>query len=82
MCMDAKINFDDNAVYRQEEVFKLRDWAQEDKRDVEAAKSGINYIGLTGSIGCLGGWVLLVFRIKHPLVCVHFVKTLKAFSSP
>ncbi len=54
--MDAKINFDDNAEYRQEETFKLRDWAQEDKRDVEAAKAGVNYIGLTGSIGCLGGY--------------------------
>ncbi len=56
VCMDAKINFDDNAEYRQEETFKLRDWAQEDKRDVEAAKAGVNYIGLTGSIGCLGGY--------------------------
>ncbi len=56
VCMDAKINFDDNAQYRQEEIFKLRDWAQEDKRDVEAARAGINYIGLTGSIGCLGGY--------------------------
>lgn len=53
VCLDAKINFDDNAEYRQEEVFKFRDWEQEDKRDVDAAKAGINYIGLTGSIGCL-----------------------------
>ena len=54
VCLDAKINFDDNAEYRQSGVFRLRDWAQEDKRDVDAAKAGINYIGLTGSIGCLG----------------------------
>ena len=53
-CMDAKINFDDNAEYRQKEIFSMRDWAQEDPRDVEAARAGINYIGLTGSIGCLG----------------------------
>ena len=52
--MDAKINFDDNAEYRQRKVFSLRDWSQEDPRDVEAAKSGITYIGLDGSIGCLG----------------------------
>ena len=52
--MDAKINFDDNSEYRQKEVFGLRDWSQEDPRDVEAAKSGITYIGLDGSIGCLG----------------------------
>ena len=55
-CMDAKINFDDNAEYRQKEVFRLRDWSQEDPRDVEAVNAGINYIGLTGSIGCLGEW--------------------------
>jgi succinyl-CoA synthetase beta subunit len=53
LCMDAKINFDDNSEYRQKEVFSLRDWSQEDSRDVEAAKSGITYIGLDGSIGCL-----------------------------
>ena len=52
--MDAKINFDDNAEYRQKDVFALRDWTQEDHRDIEAARSGINYIGLDGSIGCLG----------------------------
>jgi len=51
--MDAKVNFDDNAEYRQKQVFQLRDWSQEDPRDVEAASAGINYIGLTGSIGCL-----------------------------
>ena len=50
------MNFDDNAEYRQKQVFQLRDWLQEDPRDVEAANAGINYIGLTGSIGCLGRW--------------------------
>ena len=54
MCMDAKINFDDNADYRQKDVFHLRDWSQEDPRDAEAAQAGINYIGLDGSIGCMG----------------------------
>ena len=54
LCMDAKINFDDNSEYRQKEVFAMRDWTQEDPRDMEAAKSGITYIGLDGSIGCLG----------------------------
>ncbi len=54
MCMDAKINFDDNADYRQKDVFQLRDWSQEDPRDAHAAQAGINYIGLDGSIGCMG----------------------------
>ena len=54
VCMDAKINFDDNAEYRQKELFQQRDWLQEDPRDVAAANAGINYIGLGGTIGCLG----------------------------
>lgn len=54
MCMDAKINFDSNAAYRQGEVFALQDWTQEDPRDRQAAKADLNYIGLDGTIGCLG----------------------------
>jgi len=52
-CMDAKISFDDNAAYRQKEIFKLRDWSQEDERDHKAAEADLNYIALDGSIGCL-----------------------------
>jgi succinyl-CoA synthetase beta subunit len=52
-CMDCKMNFDDNAQYRQKELFALKDWAQEDERDVLAAQADLNYIGLDGSIGCL-----------------------------
>jgi succinyl-CoA synthetase beta subunit len=50
---DAKINFDDNAEFRQKEVHTLRDRTQEDAREVEAAKYDLNYIGLTGNIGCM-----------------------------
>lgn len=53
LCMDCKMNFDDNAAFRQTEVFAQRDWAQEDERDVRASKANLNYIGLDGSIGCL-----------------------------
>ena len=53
LCMDCKINFDDNARYRHEDIFEMRDWAQEDERDVRAANAELNYIGLDGSIGCL-----------------------------
>ncbi|KAF9987220.1 Succinate--CoA ligase [ADP-forming] subunit beta, mitochondrial [Modicella reniformis] len=53
ICMDAKINFDDNAEFRQSEVHALRDVSQEDPREVAAAKYNLNYIGLDGSIGCL-----------------------------
>lgn len=50
---DGKINFDDNAEFRQGAVFKLRDRSQEDWREVEAAKHDLNYIGLSGNIGCM-----------------------------
>uniref|UniRef100_A0A8C5CQK5 Succinate--CoA ligase [ADP-forming] subunit beta, mitochondrial n=1 Tax=Gadus morhua TaxID=8049 RepID=A0A8C5CQK5_GADMO len=53
MCMDAKINFDSNAAYRQKRVFDMQDWTQEDPRDRQAAKADLNYIGLDGTIGCL-----------------------------
>jgi succinyl-CoA synthetase beta subunit len=51
--MDAKINFDDNADFRQKDVFAFRDHSQEDPREVRAAAYNLNYIGLDGSIGCL-----------------------------
>ncbi|CAN6462065.1 unnamed protein product [Victoria cruziana] len=50
---DAKLNFDDNAAFRQKEIFSLRDPSQEDPREVDAAKSDLNYIGLDGEIGCM-----------------------------
>ncbi|TPX41920.1 hypothetical protein SeLEV6574_g05859 [Synchytrium endobioticum] len=53
VCMDAKFGFDDNADFRQSDIFNLRDHSQEDPREVAAAKYGLNYIGLDGSIGCL-----------------------------
>uniref|UniRef100_A0A224XNB4 Succinate--CoA ligase [ADP-forming] subunit beta, mitochondrial n=1 Tax=Panstrongylus lignarius TaxID=156445 RepID=A0A224XNB4_9HEMI len=52
-CLDAKFRFDDNAEFRQKELFDLRDWSQEDPKEVEAAKSNLNYIALDGDIGCL-----------------------------
>jgi len=53
LCCDAKLNFDDNAAFRQKEVFAYRDFSQEDPREVEAGKYDLNYIGLDGNIGCL-----------------------------
>eukprot|EP00341_Mesodinium_pulex_P006714 CAMPEP_0116911986 /NCGR_PEP_ID=MMETSP0467-20121206/15815_1 /TAXON_ID=283647 /ORGANISM="Mesodinium pulex, Strain SPMC105" /LENGTH=420 /DNA_ID=CAMNT_0004587875 /DNA_START=73 /DNA_END=1335 /DNA_ORIENTATION=- len=53
MVCDAKINFDDNAEYRQGAVFEYRDLTQEDPREVHAAKFDLNYIGLDGNIGCM-----------------------------
>ncbi|CAM9531926.1 unnamed protein product, partial [Chrysoparadoxa australica] len=53
MACDAKLNFDDNAEWRQKDVFAHRDFTQEDSREVEAAKHDLNYIGLSGNIGCM-----------------------------
>ncbi|PRW59384.1 Succinyl- ligase [ADP-forming] subunit mitochondrial isoform A [Chlorella sorokiniana] len=50
---DAKLGFDDNASFRQQELFAMRDESQEDSREVAAAKYDLNYIGLDGSIGCM-----------------------------
>ena len=50
---DAKVNIDDNASFRQEGVFALKDPTQEDKREVAAGEYDLNFIGLDGNIGCL-----------------------------
>eukprot|EP01094_Clydonella_sp_ATCC50884_P013285 TRINITY_DN2356_c0_g1_i2.p2 TRINITY_DN2356_c0_g1~~TRINITY_DN2356_c0_g1_i2.p2 ORF type:complete len:347 (-),score=158.83 TRINITY_DN2356_c0_g1_i2:407-1447(-) len=51
--VDAKIGFDDNASFRQKEVFSWRDPAEEDPREVAASKWNLNYIGMDGNIGCM-----------------------------
>src|SRR5437868_12496716 len=51
--LDAKINFDDNALYRHKELRDLRDVSEEDPLEVEASKYGLNYIRLDGNIGCM-----------------------------
>ncbi len=53
LALDAKFNFDDNALYRQPAVVAMRDETEEDPREVEASKFGLNYIGLDGNIACL-----------------------------
>ena len=53
LCLDAKINFDDNALFRHPEITELRDTDEEDVREYEASKYGLNYISLHGNIGCL-----------------------------
>lgn len=53
IALDAKMNFDDNALYRHREVEEMRDESEEDPAEVEAAKHSLNYIKLDGSIGCM-----------------------------
>ena len=53
ICLDAKMNFDDNAMYRRPEILKLRDLNEEENTEIEASKFGLAYIKLNGSIGCM-----------------------------
>jgi succinyl-CoA synthetase beta subunit len=52
-CLDAKISFDSNSLYRHPELLKLRDLTEEDEKEIEASKHDLNYIALDGSIGCM-----------------------------
>jgi succinyl-CoA synthetase beta subunit len=53
LALDAKFNFDDNALFRHADIVAYRDVTEEDPREVEASKFGLNYIGLDGNIACL-----------------------------
>jgi succinyl-CoA synthetase beta subunit len=53
VCLDAKISFDDNALYRHPEIVALRDLTEEDDKETEASKYDLNYIALDGTIGCM-----------------------------
>jgi succinyl-CoA synthetase beta subunit len=53
LCLDAKIGFDDNALFRHPEIAKLRDETEEDEKEIEASKYDLNYVALDGSIGCM-----------------------------
>ncbi len=53
ICLDAKMNFDDNAIFRQQEILSLRDFNEEDPTEIEASKHDLAYIKLNGSIGCM-----------------------------
>ena len=53
ICLDAKIGFDDNALYRHPEIVALRDLTEEDEKEIEASKYDLNYVALDGTIGCM-----------------------------
>ena len=53
ICLDAKMNFDENAIFRRPDIFKLRDLNEEEPAEIEASKHGLAYIKLNGSIGCM-----------------------------
>lgn len=53
VCFDAKLNFDDNAEFRQKQIFDEQDLSEVDPREIRAAKLGLSYIQMDGNIGCL-----------------------------
>jgi len=53
MALDAKLNFDSNALYRHKDILEFRDFDEEDPKEVEASKYDLNYISLDGNIGCM-----------------------------
>jgi len=53
VCLDAKIGFDDNALYRHPDIAALRDITEEDEKEIEASKYDLNYVALDGTIGCM-----------------------------
>lgn len=70
VCFDAKINFDDNAEFRQKDIFAMDDGSENEPIENEAAKYDLKYIGLDGNIACFGeqsvlakGWLVDFCRI-------------------
>src|SRR5207245_7199632 len=53
VALDAKMNFDDNALFRHKELLEYRDFSEEDPLEIQASRFGINYIRLDGTIGCM-----------------------------
>jgi succinyl-CoA synthetase beta subunit len=53
ICLDAKVGFDDNALYRHSDIVALRDLTEEDAKEIEASKYDLNYVALDGTIGCM-----------------------------
>jgi len=53
VCLDAKVAFDDNALYRHPDILALRDLTEEDEKEIEASRHDLNYVALDGTIGCM-----------------------------
>jgi succinyl-CoA synthetase beta subunit len=53
VCLDAKVSFEDNALYRHKDIVPLRDLTEEDEKEIEASKHDLNYLALDGTIGCM-----------------------------
>lgn len=73
VCFDAKINFDDNAEFRQKAVFAMDDMSESDPTETEAAKWDLKYIGLDGNIACFGEFWLWLSTHMHVLLIQPWV---------
>ena len=65
ICLDAKVNFDSNALFRHPEIVELRDLNEEDPTEIEASKHDLAYIKLDGSIGCMVNGAGLALSLIH-----------------
>ena len=65
LCLDAKINFDDNAIFRHPDIYELRDLNEEDPTEIEANKQELSYIKLDGNIGCMVNGAGLALSLIH-----------------
>lgn len=73
VAVDAKISFDDNAEFRQKDIFALEDNSEKDPREVDASKFSLNYIGMDGNIGCLGVYCSIFFILLCSLILITFL---------
>ena len=82
VCLDAKMNFDDNAIFRRPEILKLRDLNEEDPAEIEASKHDLAYIKLNGSIGCMVNGAGLAMAtmdiIKLYFICNDFIWSIRS----
>ena len=67
LALDAKLNFDDNALFRHKDIVELRDLEEEDPKEIEASKYDLSYIALDGDIGCMvnGAGFITMDTINH-----------------
>lgn len=72
VCFDAKINFDDNAEFRQKAVFAMDDMSESDPTEMEAAKWDLKYIGLDGNIACFGEFWFMAVHCPHTCMFYAF----------
>ena len=75
VCVDAKIQFDDNSQFRHKDIFELDETNESDPREVMANKHNLNYIGMDGNIGCLGKVIYAHYTIilVNKKIFIYFI---------